>query len=116
MSSAETASSTATPPPAAGEMRLEIVVLPVSDVDRAKAFYERLGWRLDADFSGDEGFRIVQMTPPGSPASIIFGSGVTSAVPGSTQGLMLVAHDIEAARDDLVDRGVDVSGVFHDAG
>ena len=95
---------------------LEVIVLPVADVDRAKAFYESLGWRLDADVPGDGGFRVVQLTPPGSPASIIFGSDVTAAAPGSTEGLYLVVDDIEAAREDLVARGVDVSEVYHDAG
>ncbi len=95
---------------------LEVIVLPVADVDRAKAFYESLGWRLDADVPGDGGFRVVQLTPPGSPASIIVGSDVTAAAPGSTQGLYLVVDDIEAAREDLVARGVDVSEVYHDAG
>jgi catechol 2,3-dioxygenase-like lactoylglutathione lyase family enzyme len=96
--------------------KLEVIVLPVADVDRAKAFYESLGWRLDADVPGDGGFRVVQLTPPGSPASIIFGSDVTAAAPGSTQGLYLVVDDIEAAREDLVARGVNVSEVYHDAG
>jgi catechol 2,3-dioxygenase-like lactoylglutathione lyase family enzyme len=95
-------------------MKLEVVVVPVSDVDRAKSFYESLGWRLDADFHGDGGFRVVQLTPPGSACSIIFGSGVTLAPPGSAQGLQLVVPGIEAARADLVDRGVEVSEVFHD--
>ena len=98
------------------DLKLEVVVLPVADVDRAKAFYESLGFRLDADFPGDDGFRVVQLTPPGSPTSIIFGSGVTSAAPGATQGLYLVVDDIEAARDDLAGRGVDISEVYHDAG
>ena len=98
------------------DMKLEIVVLPVSDVDRAKSFYEAMGFRLDADFVGDGEFRVVQLTPPGSEASIIFGSGVTSAAPGSVQGIYLVVFNIEAARDDLVARGIDVSEVFHDAG
>ena len=96
--------------------KLEVVVLPVSDVDRAKQFYQSLGWRLDADFPGDGGFRVVQFTPPGSSASIIFGSDVTSAAPGSAQGLYLVVDDIEAAREELAGRGVDVSEVYHDAG
>jgi catechol 2,3-dioxygenase-like lactoylglutathione lyase family enzyme len=96
--------------------KLEVIVLPVAHVDRAKAFYESLGWRLDADVPGDGGFRVVQLTPPGSPASIIFGSDVTAAAPGSTQGLYLVVDDIEAAREDLVGRGVNVSEVYHDAG
>jgi catechol 2,3-dioxygenase-like lactoylglutathione lyase family enzyme len=98
------------------EFKLEIVVLPVADVDRAKAFYESLGWRLDADVPGDDGFRVIQFTPPGSPASIIFGSNVTDAAPGSAQGLYLIVEDIEAARDELVACGVNVSEVYHDAG
>jgi catechol 2,3-dioxygenase-like lactoylglutathione lyase family enzyme len=97
-------------------MKLEVVVVPVADVDRAKDFYGSLGWRLDADFSGEAGFRVVQLTPPGSACSIIFGSGVTAASPGSADGLQLVVTDIEAARAELVDRGVEVSEVFHDAG
>jgi catechol 2,3-dioxygenase-like lactoylglutathione lyase family enzyme len=96
--------------------KLEVIVLPVSDVDRAKAFYESLGWRLDADVPGDDGFRVIQFTPPGSPASIIFGSHVTAAAPGSSQGLYLIVDDIEAAREDLANRGVGVSEVYHDAG
>ncbi len=98
------------------EMKLEVVVVPVSDVDQAKAFYQSLGWRLDADFPGEGGFRVVQLTPPGSACSIIFGSGVTSAPPGSAEGLQLVVADIEAARAEVSERGVDVSDVFHDAG
>ena len=98
------------------DMKLEVVVVPVSDVDRAKAFYQSLGWRLDADFPGEGGFRVVQLTPPGSACSIIFGSGVTSAAPGSAEGLQLVVTDIEAARAEVVERGVEVSDVFHDAG
>ena len=98
------------------DMKLEVVVVPVSDVDRAKAFYGSLGWRLDADFPGDGGFRVVQLTPPGSACSIIFGSGVTAAPPGSAEGMQLVVTDIEAARAELVGRGVDVSEVFHDSG
>jgi catechol 2,3-dioxygenase-like lactoylglutathione lyase family enzyme len=98
------------------DMRLEVVVVPVSDVDKAKDFYQALGWRLDADFASREGFRVVQVTPPGSPCSVIFGTGVTSASPGSADGLQLVVTDIDAARDELADRGVDVSEVFHDAG
>ena len=97
-------------------MKLEVVVIPVSDVDRAKAFYQSLGWRLDADFPGEGGFRVVQLTPPGSACSIIFGSGITSAPPGSAEGLQLVVSDIEAARSELTERGVEVSEVFHDAG
>ncbi len=98
------------------DMKLEVVVVPVSEVDRAKAFYQSLGWRLDADFPGEGGFRVVQLTPPGSACSIIFGSGVTSAAPGSAEGLQLVVTDIEAARAEVVERGVEVSDVFHDAG
>jgi catechol 2,3-dioxygenase-like lactoylglutathione lyase family enzyme len=98
------------------DMKLEVVVVPVSDVDRAKDFYQSLGWRLDADFSGEGGFRVVQLTPPGSACSIIFGSGTTSAVAGSAEGLQLTVADIEAARTELVDRGVEVSEVFHDTG
>jgi catechol 2,3-dioxygenase-like lactoylglutathione lyase family enzyme len=98
------------------DFKLEVVVIPVSDADRAKKFYVDLGWRLDADFPGAEGFRVVQLTPPGSQASIIFGSEVTSSAPGSYQGLQLVVDDIDAARSELLGRGVDVSEVFHDAG
>ena len=90
-----------------------MVVIPVSDVDRAKEFYGRLGWRLDADFPFDNGFRVVQFTPPGSGCSIQFGTNITSAAPGSAQGLYLIVSDIEAARDELVARGVEVSEVFH---
>jgi catechol 2,3-dioxygenase-like lactoylglutathione lyase family enzyme len=97
------------------DMRLEIVVLPVSDVDRAKQFYVGLGWRLDADFVVDDDFRVVQLTPPGSPCSIIFGTGVTDAAPGSAGGLYLVVDDIEGARAELVGHGAQVSDVFHDA-
>jgi len=98
------------------DMRLEVVVVPVSDVDKAKDFYLALGWRLDADFASGPGFRVVQVTPPGSPCSVIFGTGVTSASPGSADGLQLVVADIDAARDELAGRGADVSEVFHDAG
>ena len=98
------------------DFRLEVVVIPVSDVDRAKAFYQGLGWRLDADFATGPDFRVVQLTPPGSACAVIFGTGVTSAAPGSTEGLQLVTGDIEAARAELAGHGVDVSEVFHDAG
>jgi catechol 2,3-dioxygenase-like lactoylglutathione lyase family enzyme len=98
------------------DMKLEVVVLPVADVDRAKRFYQALGWRLDADFAGEGDFRVVQLTPPGSSCSVIFGTGVTSAVPGSAEGLQLVVTDIEAARADVAACGVEVSEVFHDAG
>jgi catechol 2,3-dioxygenase-like lactoylglutathione lyase family enzyme len=103
-----------TPPVNAGDVKLEVVVVPVSDVDRAKRFYEGLGWRLDADLAVDDGYRVVQLTPPGSPCSIIFGEGVTTAPPGSSEGLQLSVYDIDAARADLVARGVDVSETFHD--
>ena len=96
--------------------KLEIAVIPVADVDRAKTFYERLGWRLDADFSANDGFRVIQFTPPGSECSIIFGADVTSATPPGTQHLYLVVTDIVAARADIAGRGVDISEVFHDAG
>ena len=95
------------------DLKLEAVVIPVSDVDRAKRFYDSLGWRLDADFAFDNGFRVVQFTPPGSPCSVQFGTNVTSAAPGSAQGIYLVVSDIEAARDELAGRGVEVSEVFH---
>ena len=98
------------------DMKLEVVVIPVADVDRAKRFYGGLGWRLDADFVVGDEFRVVQFTPPGSPCSIHFGKGITSAAPGSARGLYLVVSDIEAARAELVDRGVEVSEVFHRAG
>ena len=98
------------------DTKLEIVVIPVSDVDRAKRFYESLGWRLDADVATGDDFRVVQLTPPGSQCSIVFGTGVTTAAPGSVQGLMLVVDDVEAARAELIGRGVDVSEVFHDQG
>ncbi|SCB58577.1 Catechol 2,3-dioxygenase [Rhizobium aethiopicum] len=98
------------------DMKLEVVVIPVSDVDRAKAFYTGLGWRLDADVPGSDGFRVVQVTPPGSPCSVIFGSKITSALPGSAQGLHLIVSDIEMAHAALASRGAEMSGVFHDAG
>jgi catechol 2,3-dioxygenase-like lactoylglutathione lyase family enzyme len=97
------------------DMKLEVVVIPVADVDRAKAFYAQLGWRLDADFAGEE-WRVIQFTPPGSGCSIIFGKNVTAAAPGSTQGLYLIVSDIEAARNELLGRGVEISEVFHGAG
>jgi catechol 2,3-dioxygenase-like lactoylglutathione lyase family enzyme len=92
---------------------LEVVVIPVSDVDRAKDFYTRLGWRLDADFPFDNGFRVVQFTPPGSACSVQFGTNITSAAPGAAQGLYLVVSDIEAARTELAAHGAEVSEVFH---
>jgi predicted enzyme related to lactoylglutathione lyase len=94
-------------------LRLEVVVIPVSDVDRAKLFYGEIGWRPDADFAFDNGFRVVQFTPPGSGTSVQFGTNITSAAPGSAQGLYLVVTDIEVARNDLAARGVEVSEVFH---
>src|SRR5215471_3118137 len=99
--------------PAIVDMKFEVIVIPVADVDRSKAFYTKLGWRLDADFSFDNGFRVVQFTPPGSACSVQFGTNITSADPGSADGLYLIVSDIEAARDELVRRGVDVSEVFH---
>ena len=95
------------------DLKLEAVVIPVADVDRAKSFYESLEWRLDADFAFDNGFRVVQFTPPGSSASVQFGSHITTAPPGSAQGLYLIVSDIEAARDGLAARGIEVSEVFH---
>ena len=98
------------------DMKLEVVVIPVSDVDRAKAFYARLGWRLDADFASGSDWRVIQFTPPGSPTSVIFGKNVTAAAPGSAKGLYLAVSDIEAARKDLLARGVKVSEAFHGGG
>ena len=98
------------------DFKLEVVVIPVSDVDRAKSFYGGLGWRLDADYASDDGyFRVIQFTPPGSGCSVIFGKNVTAAAPGSAQGLYLIVSDIEAARDELLGRGVEISEVFHGA-
>jgi len=94
-------------------MKLEVVIIPVSDVDRAKAFYEKLGWRMDGDFVIDEDLRGIQFTPPQSDASIIFGKGVSKAQPGSMRGLVLGVDNIEAARTELIERGADVSEVFH---
>ena len=98
------------------DLKLEVVVIPVSDADRAKEFYTRLGWRLDADLPAGDDFRVIQFTPPGSGCSVIFGKNVTVAAPGSAQGLYLIVSDIEAAREELLGRGVKVSEVFHDAG
>jgi catechol 2,3-dioxygenase-like lactoylglutathione lyase family enzyme len=95
------------------DMKLEVVVIPVSDVDRAKDFYGGLGWRLDADFSFENGFRVVQFTPPGSGSSVQFGTKITSAAPGSARSLYLIVADIEAARDDLIAHGVEASEAFH---
>jgi catechol 2,3-dioxygenase-like lactoylglutathione lyase family enzyme len=98
------------------DLKLEIVVIPVSDAERAKQFYAKLGWRLDADYDNGKDFRIIQFTPPGSGCSIIFGKNLTPAAPGSTQGLYLIVPDIERARKELLDRGVQISGVFHNEG
>src|SRR5882757_3119286 len=98
------------------DLKLELVVIPVSDVDRAKEFYGRLGWRLDADFATGDDFRVIQFTPPGSMGSVIFGKNVTAAAPGSAQGLYLIVSDIETARDELIGRGVEIGELFHDAG
>jgi catechol 2,3-dioxygenase-like lactoylglutathione lyase family enzyme len=115
MSNQQTHSQTA---PHAGtvDMKLEVVVIPVSDVDRAKQFYASLGWRLDVDIAKDEQFRVVHFTPSGSQCSVLFGKGVTDEKPGSVQGLHLIVSDIEAARSALVERGVNVSEIFHDSG
>ena len=104
------------PPTRGMDMKFEIVVIPVADAERAKRFYGDLGWRLDADFASDDGsYRVIQFTPPGSACSVIFGTNVTAAAPGSAQGLYLIVSDIEAARKELLDRGVDIGEVFHDA-
>jgi len=95
------------------DLKLEVVVIPVADVDRSKEFYSGLGWRLDADFPFDNGFRVVQLTPPGSGCSVQFGSNITTAAPGSAQGIYLIVSDIQAARDELAARGANVSEVFH---
>ena len=115
MSGADASSqaTTASDVPEAGQVRLEVVTVPVSDVDRAKAFYESLGWRLDIDFEPAEGVRIVQFTPPGSGCSISFGKGVTPAEPGSFQGSELAVYDIDATREDLINRGAEVSDLYH---
>jgi catechol 2,3-dioxygenase-like lactoylglutathione lyase family enzyme len=118
MSSTQVQSQTEieTPKARGVDMKLEIVVIPVSDVDRAKRFYSKLGWRLDADFAAGDDFRVIQFTPPGSGCSVIFGKNVTAAAPGSAQGLYLIVSDIKAARDELLGRGVEISKVFHGAG
>jgi catechol 2,3-dioxygenase-like lactoylglutathione lyase family enzyme len=115
MSSTQTSNehATQTRTAVAVDLKLEVVVIPVSDVDRAKRFYERLGWRLDADFAAGEDWRVVQMTAPGSPCSVMFGKGLTTAVPGSVQGTFLVVDDVAAARAGLIGHGVEVSEVFH---
>jgi len=118
MSGMDARSNTSTQMPEVGtvDMRLEVVTLPVSDVDRAKSFYHSLGWRLDADITAGDNFRVVQLTPPHSACSVSFGKGVTTGAPGSVQRLLLVVDDIDEARADLVKRGVEVSEVFHLAG
>jgi catechol 2,3-dioxygenase-like lactoylglutathione lyase family enzyme len=117
MSTTATAKEAFDPKPAAVDMKFEIVVIPVSDIDRAKDFYLKLGWRLDADYeTDDKDFRVIQFTPPGSGCSIIFGKRVTAAAPGTSRGLYLIVSDIEAARKELQDRGIDVSDVFHSDG
>ena len=118
MSTTQTSNEHATDTPTAAkvDLKLEVVVIPVSDVDRAKRFYGSLGWRLDADFAFDNGFRVVQLTPPGSGCSVQFGTNITSAAPGSAQGTYLIVSEIEIARDELVARGAKISEVFHDAG
>ena len=118
MSSTQTRSEQATRTPSAGkaDLKLEVVTIPVSDVDRAKRFYESLGWRLDADFANGEAWRVVQMTPPGSPCSIHFGKGITTAAPGSVTRTFLIVDDIESARADLSRGGADVSEAYHYAG
>ena len=118
MSSTQVRSETAIETPRARtvDMRLEVVVIPVSDVDRAKEFYGSLGWRLDADFADGDDWRVIQFTPPGSGCSVIFGKNVTGAAPGSAQGLYLIVSDIKEARDELLRRAVGISEVFHDAG
>jgi catechol 2,3-dioxygenase-like lactoylglutathione lyase family enzyme len=116
MSSTQTSHEPTTPTPGTTtvDLKVEVVVIPVSDVDRAKRFYQGLlGWRLDADFANGEDWRVVQMTPPGSPCSVMFGKGFTTAVPGSVQGTFLVVDDLEAARAELIGHGVDVSEAFH---
>jgi catechol 2,3-dioxygenase-like lactoylglutathione lyase family enzyme len=113
---ASSKSATVTPQKPSADLKLEVIVIPVADVDRAKGFYGGLGWRPDADVVIGGDFRVVQFTPPGSPCSIIFGQGITSAAPGSAQGLHLIVSDIEEARAELIDRGADVSELFHDAG
>ena len=105
--------TTKIPTPATVDLKLEVVVIPVSDVERAKRFYESLGWRVDADFTNGPDWRAVQMTPPGSPCSIHFGKGITAATPGSVKNLYLVVSDIEAARTELIARGANVSEAFH---
>ena len=118
MTSTDASGSTSAQMPEAGtiDMKLEVVTLPVSDVDRAKRFYQSLGWRLDADIAVGDAFRVVQLTPTQSACSVAFGKGVTTGDPGSVQRLILAVDDIDAARADLVSRGIEISGLFHLAG
>ena len=118
MTSTDASGSTSAQMPEAGtiDMKLEVVTLPVSDVDRAKRFYQSLGWRLDADIAVGDAFRVVQLTPTQSACSVAFGKGVTTGEPGSVQRLILAVDDIDAARADLVSRGIEISGLFHLAG
>ena len=118
MTSTDVSGSTSAQMPEAGtiDMKLEVVTLPVSDVDRAKRFYQSLGWRLDADIAVGDAFRVVQLTPTQSACSVAFGKGVTTGEPGSVQRLILAVDDIDAARADLVSRGIEISGLFHLAG
>jgi catechol 2,3-dioxygenase-like lactoylglutathione lyase family enzyme len=118
MGTTEMSTDTATEAPgrAGVAMRFEVTLLPVADDDRAKAFYERLGWRLDADFPIDEHYRVVQFTPPGSNASIQFGTGTSTMAPGSLEGLYLIVDDIEAARNELMSHGAEVSEIWHGRG
>src|SRR6478735_11702828 len=117
MDNARTRGQTKQTPKGAGvDLKVEVVVIPVADVERAKRFYGGLGWRLDADFAAGETFRVVQFTPPGSPCSIHFGKGVTPAAPGSAKNLYLIVSDIEAARAGLIARGAEVGEVFHRLG
>src|SRR4029078_9821717 len=116
MSTTQVRSRSETPTAWRLDMKLEVIVIPVSDVDRAKRFYSDLGWRLDADFAAADDFRVIQFTPPGSGCSVVFGKNVTAAAPGSAQGLYLVVSDIEAARSELLGRGVEISEAFHEPG
>ena len=113
MTSTDATASTQVPDVGTIDMKLEVVTVPVSDVDRSKRFYQSLGWRLDADIVVGDNFRVVQLTPPHSACSVSFGKGVTKAEPGSAERLILAVDDIDAAREELVRRGAEVSGVFH---
>jgi catechol 2,3-dioxygenase-like lactoylglutathione lyase family enzyme len=113
MSNAQTSSGLASQNPTFLDQKLEVLILPVADVDRSKRFYQGLGWRLDADFTDGKDWRAVQMTPPGSPCSVLFGKGFTAAAPGSAQGNFLVVDNVDASRNDLIAHGAKVSDVFH---